>query len=526
MLPALKRALDSSNQRHMVAACMMAMAKIRQDHKDFQLLDVFKPRLRSKNQQVRETAALAMGLAGITGEEALDQLIALSLDSPAGAELTGGPVRSRTRAFALYGLGLYAQQHTSTEPQRRALTTFRSVLEDKQLRDRNLKIAAIHGIGLLSLTWTDATDKALLDVALDTLSRYYTKRSGPGTRLVQSHCPTAITKLLQCGHPRRDEFMRLFLADISGADKERLALDLGRSCTLALGQLGAVPQLSSPPDNLDRKCGELLRANAESHTDEQTCFFTLMALGQIGGEQNVKFLLRHLDGDDQAARPWAALAIGVQAFTRHKARADLGEVPQPELEIGEALKKQFDVATDAQLVGALAIALGLARHIDAGDAMQQRLLANLADEEQASYLALGLGIMGDRTSIEAIRQARNAAKTQPYLIWRTATALALLGDKTVSEKLQKSIGSTDTPLGIHAAQREALGMVGDRRSIAPLISELPELDPFRGSMTATALGNVARIDTLPWHTLISANFNYRAAVETLTNLRSGVLDLR
>ena len=381
-------------------------------------------------------------------------------------------------------------------------------------------------MGLLSFDRDDAAATALLDEALDSLRRYYTRRTGPGTQLVQSHCPTAITDLIHRDHPRRDEFMRVFVADITGTHKQRTMPDLARSCTLALGQLGHVPERPSPPDNLDMKCGELLRANAASHADDQTRFFSLMALGQIGGWRNESYLLDILDGDDATARPWAALALGVQAFSRHKARADANEGPQRELEIGEALARQFDNARQPELISALAIALGLTRHDDAGDAMEQRLLANLANEEQASYLALGLGLMGYRTSIETIREAMKSAETRPYLLFRSAIALALLGDRSAPERLHKSIGFADTPLAIHAAQREALGLVGDRRSITPLIYELRERDGFRSTLTAAALGNVACKGKLPWHARISANFNYRAAVETLTNLHSGVLDLR
>jgi hypothetical protein len=44
---------------------MISMAKVGMNHPDFKLLDVFKPHLKSNNQEVRETAALAIGIAAL-----------------------------------------------------------------------------------------------------------------------------------------------------------------------------------------------------------------------------------------------------------------------------------------------------------------------------------------------------------------------------------------------------------------------------------------------------------------------------
>ena len=62
---ALKKAIDSTDQRDINSSCMIAMAKIGQNHPEFKLKDVFTPRLAKGDQEIRETAALAMGIAAI-----------------------------------------------------------------------------------------------------------------------------------------------------------------------------------------------------------------------------------------------------------------------------------------------------------------------------------------------------------------------------------------------------------------------------------------------------------------------------
>ena len=79
ILPSLKKAIDSTEQRDIVSACMIAMAKAGQNHSEFKLADVFKKRLDSNNQEIRETAALSLGIAGLAGEEEMDILIQLAL---------------------------------------------------------------------------------------------------------------------------------------------------------------------------------------------------------------------------------------------------------------------------------------------------------------------------------------------------------------------------------------------------------------------------------------------------------------
>ena len=79
ILATLRRAMKSTNNKDIISSCMVAMAKVGMDHPEFKLKDVFKPYLKSKNQEVRETAALALGIAAQTESDELDILIQLAL---------------------------------------------------------------------------------------------------------------------------------------------------------------------------------------------------------------------------------------------------------------------------------------------------------------------------------------------------------------------------------------------------------------------------------------------------------------
>ena len=55
-------------------------------------------------------------------------------------------------------------------------------------------------------------------------------------------------------------------------------------------------------------------------------------------------------------------------------------------------------------------------------------------------------------------------------------------------------------------------------------SSLPASEGPR-AFAAVALGGIADKEDLPWNSKIGSNTNYRAAVETLTNRQTGVLDI-
>lgn len=522
ILPALKRALDSTNQRDIVSSCMIGMAKIGQDHSEFKLIDVFTPRLARDNQEIRETAALAMGIAAVRSEKTLDTLVALATDAPTARRLVGGNVRTRTRSFALYGLGLYASEHAIPELKRRAFDAMRSVLESKDRMNRNVQVAAIQGIGMLNFDHTDKGSRDMINDALDVLQRFYDKKAGVGTQLIQAHCPTAITKLIGRSHARTEAFRKSFAAEIRRDKKGRRSHDLARSSVLALGQLCAP---YDDKNSLDASYSKLLVETFKHYKDAQTRNFALIALGQIGGSLNREFLLRIVrKGSKSFERPWAAISLGLLAHAKFKASGDKAD---PDQMIGETLLEQLKHAKAPILVGALGVGLGLSRCRDAAPLMEKKILGNIAKEEQSGYLCLGLALMQERAAIETIRTTMEQSSRRPSLFAQAATALGVLGDKSAAEVLHRRLDEEGRNLATLSAIASALGKIGDRRSVMPLKDAI--FDTERGDLqrafAAVALGGVADRALMPWHTKISKNINYRAAVETLTNSNSGILDI-
>lgn len=547
ILPALKKAIDSTDDRDITSSCMVAMAKVGRNHSEFRLHDVFAERLKRGDQEIRETAALSFGIAALPEVENIDLLAGLALDNEVGRKAgSGGEVNDRTRSFACYGLGLVAHANADVTLKRKAFDALRQVVDDDKKSSRNTKVAAITAIGLLNASPTGPTatpvtgtetpaapgsedGRALVAEALKCLEAYYNRELGSGEQVLQSHAPTSIAKLLGRDYPDSKvvtDYKKMFSNDLADKGKvKRSSNDIPRSCVLALGQL------CSPIDDeksADFEFGKQLLETWKSNKDLQTKYFAMLALGQIGGKWCRSQLIKEFDKAGKAIeRPWVAMAMGVYSFKKYEADQAAGRTIELEEEFGRTLRAGLADVKDPSAVSGLAVGLGLIRYEAAADDLRDLLVKNRGKDDLAGYLCIGLALMGDKRAMVDIRDIAEKALRRPELLQQAAVALGKLGDKGVADELQKLLGDGDATLATLSAVASALGFIGDRRTIEPLKRMLQDerLTPLSRAFAAVALGGVGDKEKLPWNSKIGVNMNYRASVETLTDKTAGILDI-
>ena len=296
---------------------------------------------------------------------------------------------------------------------------------------------------------------------------------------------------------------------------------------MALGML-AKPN-DGARDNPDVKYSQELLKYYENGKDQQAKMFTLIALAQIGGDENRAELLKAFDrGSKAIEKPWAALALGVYAHHTYLAAEAAGRSADPDPLIGSTLHKALDEVANPPSIAALAIGLGLCRYTDAADDLRDLLIKHRNKDELAGYLCVGLALMNDQRSKEDITDIVASSVRRPELLSQAAIALGKLGDKGVTDLLQRMMGEGDQTLAKMSAIASALGYIGDRRTIGPLkdiMFDNSATDLTR-AFAAVALGGVADKEDLPWNSKIGSDTNYRAAVETLTTSSgTGILDI-
>ena len=522
ILPALKRALDSTDDNDIVSSCLVALGKIGMDHDDFEILEVMRPFLSSSNQEIRETAALSMGISQMP--EAIEDLVELAKDTPKGRTLCKrSEVDHRTRSFACYGLGLIAHATSNVDSKRKCYQTLAEVLAETTASfvDRNIPVAAINGIRLVRPNPSGgAKHEQLLDDCVSTLWSYYEKETGQGEQQVQAHVPPAIAQLLGRGGDKTGQYKDAF-ADLLAGKLGKHNNALYQSAVVALGTLCQPEELEQG----DKKYSDALLKYSSTGKNEQARYFCLMALGQIGGNRNRNELLKAFDRGSRAmVKPWAAISLGALAFRAAEAAGGKAVVDET---IGQALSKEITQIKNPETQAAIAVALGLCKFKQAEGDLMALLHKNKHRDELAGYLCIGLALMDSKRAEPDIRNVVQASLRRPDRLKQAAIALGKLGDKSVTSLLHRMLEDPSKNVAKLSAISSALGFIGDRRTIDPLITMLHDesITELSRAFAAVALGGVADKESLPWNSKIAVDMNYRAAVETLTNGVTGVLDI-
>jgi len=547
IVPSLLEALEKETNNDIVTGCLIALAKIGDapsETGDSQFEKVISKFLKDKNQEISETAAVALGI--LANPKSIPTLTHLLNDDSDGRGLVGqSEVNYRTRAFAAYGLGLIGKLTSSEQDRKDIVTALRTTIESDSTRTRDLKVSCVISMGLVALETMDSSAQpekkdALIPpessriAQLDYLLAYLA--NDKENYLVRAHCPTALARLLG-GLPGeqfqtyRKKIAEELLNRIEPKSKEQA--EVIQSSIQALGLIGT----NDGGDPLDKKIRETLKGVPKDVADQQARNYSLISLAKIGGrtangakdaeggiEDITKALLSQLSDGKSSIVPWAGLACGVMVNELVKGNNNSSKIPVLQGAVRSAIDEE---GKDPNKLGAFAISSGIMNDVEAKAELIKRLDSE-KDETARGYLAVGLGLMNARDAIEKINKIVDESKYKPDLLKQAAIALGLLGDKEVVQKLIENLQEAKG-LATQAALSSALGFIGDQRSIDPLVQMLKDdglTDRARG-FAAVALGIVADKEPLPWNSKIGLDLNYRASTETLTNTSAGtgILDI-
>ena len=550
IVPALLKALETENNNDIVTGALIALAKIGDVPSEggaSKFQEVIMPFLKHGNQEIAETAAVALGLLG--NPASIEVLEGLLLDNSLGRGMVGseGGVNYRTRAFAAYGLGQIGYFLEDEEKRQGIVETLWKICETPRMSTRDIKVAAVIAMGLVPLPIAvDTAPAAGEEVVeeeegpttpttrqeqIDYLLAFFTAETDKNKpHLVRAHAPRAIAKLLE-GLPH-EERQALLEEKVVPALKPYVskrgnigARELRQSASLAFGMLGDLDE-----DPWDKEIRTALQ-DACGNADQQVKKYSVMALGQVGGrpgtgdnpvagESDVRKYLMTTLSKGKTVRTWAALGMGVME------RGLINANREQSASALSALRSSLEGTRTKSEVGAYSLALGIAGDTDAELIMLEKL-DRMADDEVRGYISVGLGLMNSIQAIEPIQKVVIESKYRGELLKQAAIALGLLGDKNVVTSLTTMLKEAKT-LSTQAAIASALGFIGDARSVDPLVGMLEddELTGAARGFAAVALGIVADKETLPWNAKFSVDINYRANTTTLTGENgTGLLDI-
>ncbi|MFM1872069.1 MAG: hypothetical protein RL398_1491 [Planctomycetota bacterium] len=509
--PALAALLGRERHRDVQGATLIALGKVGRDAGDVPLEPLLAQAIARDDQEVRESAVLALGLAG--RPEAKSMLVSLLRDGEVGRKLEGREhVADRTRAFAAYALGLLAMRSKDSALLADVQTNLLEVLAAPGEKDRDVRTAALSALGVLRLDAAVPAQKLLLWRTVEALLQLHAQDLGAGDELIQAHAAVAIGRLLGRGGSQLHQRCKQAFADELSARKRRGNAIL-QSSALALGML-------TRADAEDAPFVTALQRYYDDGHDRVARYFGVIALGRIGGEDNRSWLLRAYDRGNKATdRPWLALALGLWC-------AGAEEATRRDETIVRRLLEDLADSASRDTQSALAVAVGLTGHPAAGAALTKLLKESEADEFAAGYLAIGLALVGDRSAVATLAPILERSERRPFLLQQTAIALGVLGDRQAVDRLVDKLKRAES-VAVLAAIAKAIGQIGDRRAIGPLIETLGDAEAPKLTLAfaAAALGGVGDKDLLPWNLRLSVDANYATGIDTLTNGATGILDI-
>lgn len=540
VVPALLQAIATERSDHILTASSIALGKIGSDGTAEAQLRALMALLKHASQEVAETAAVAIGILGDPAGVA--PLLALWHDTPEGRKLSGShEVPLRTRAFAGYGLGLIGGRTEDLDVRRRIVAAMIQVLEGPKLSTFDVQVAAVTSLGLTPLPVEPASPREVTRIAsgasaVHLLSRrtqigyllaYFTppRRAPEHDWRVRAHVPIALARLLQ-GAPEgaRAPVVNSLLRAVKAEGKERD--EVREAAVLALGEIG-----DADADELDADIRTaLIAVIADGELLERR--FALVALAQVGARPGTgeapaagaqmcaERLLSTLSRGTTELKPWSGIALGI--LGTHPAEG----IADPAHAIRTPLRLVTADCRRPHEVGAYTLGLGIMRDVGAEDLMLEKL-ESFSDDRARGYVAVSLGLLGERDAMGPIQAMLEQSKYRPELLSRAAIGLGLIGDKELVLQLVAMLREANGTAG-QAAISSALGLVGDARAIEPLlemVSQRSGLTDTARAFAAVALGTVCDDDPLPWNEGISRGVHYGVATATLIGEARGILEI-
>ncbi len=540
VVPALLAVLEKETNNDLVSGALIALAKIGEspDGSDGARCEAALARfLADGNQEIRETAAVALGI--LASPRSIPTLSNLLWDTEAGRKrVRAREVDYRTRSFAAYGLGLVGARSEQELDRQLVVSVLRRGLERDDTRSRDLEVSCLMALGLVPLATIESPVRSEKRDPPPESSRlaqlefvFAILRDGGRENLTRAQCPVTLARLLP-GLP--EPHLSVWRARIAEDLIERIVKDkdtaeLVQGSVVALGSLGT----NDGKDPLDARIRRTL-ADVPKGGDIQARAFALVAAAEVGARFGVElssrgvdevreFLVRELAWGKSTLQPWAALASGVLVW--RLAQQDTTHPAQETLR--HALAAALADERSPERLGAYALAAGLARSVESGPLLLKLVQKELQDDARGQ-VALALGLLGHLEAVGPLQALVAESKFRPELLRQGAIALALLGDKDVPVQLAGMLRDARS-LASQAAIASALGFIGDRRSLEPLLALLADKSSTEKAraFAAVALGNVADKELLPWNAKIGYGANYRAAPATLFEPQSGtgILDI-
>jgi HEAT repeat protein len=515
IVPALQALVETEDDRDIATAVMIALAKIGEQPEKAR--EIFTKNLDAQVQEVSETSALSYGI--LKDELSIPLLIGLLQDSKEAQKSVGRsevPVRSRT--FATYSLGLIGRASTDEKIKMEVADLLFNFLITDTSASKDIRVACVISLGILELPEpTELVAKLGEILAAD-----------QEDELVLAHIPNAMAKLLANvppGDATRDQTIDSFLEILKNKKRKTL---IRQSTVQAIGMV------ATANDPRNKEIFKVLENTADKAKDQQMKHYSAISMAYLGvadpdpdGTLKVvtEYLMDNMKKSSTPYEPWCGLALGVMAFMLN----DAGQAIHPSAM--DATLDKFRKTKSPESKASYAIALGLMGNEQAKNDIRDSM-DRVSETTYRGYAAIALGLLNAKEHMAYISEIVEESKREPDLLKQASIGLGLMKDRNAVSKLLGYLNPEDGKkprLAVLSAVATALGFIGDKNSVQPLVDTMgnDRITALGRAFAAVSLGMVADKDALPWNSVFGENLNYMAAVSTLVDQQTGtgILDI-
>ncbi len=425
---------------------------------------------------VSEAAVQALGWLGDRNAAVI--LAALVRDQDPGRELCGEhEVPIRIRALAAGGLGMIGARASSLETRRFAVHYLTAGLADRASSYPDLASSCVIALGLVRLDG-EVGDRASSQPAHPSFSleaeieHLIAVLENEALSLwARGHVPLALARLARGADPALRDRVVEGLLELADPDR-RTRHEILAGALFALGELGDCDE-----DELDARIRASLRGSAMDG-DPRRSSLAALALGEVAGRAGsgkgeplaaagitADFLADRLERAKGLSRPWIGLGLGVLG---HGLRAQGRELPSG---ARAALARALEHSSMSEQSGAFVLAAGLSGVREVSPVLVDRMDESTSTQRARAVLALGLA--GESTAMDSLRELCADAIHEPILFEEGALARALLSDPELESELLEALPRCECN---HSTQgvAGALAWVGGVESFDALLARASE----------------------------------------------------
>ncbi|MBO45287.1 MAG: hypothetical protein CMJ96_00150 [Planctomycetes bacterium] len=499
--------MDDENSFEIRAAAMEALAALGAEPAN--LTSLFRNYLESEKGRLSHPAVVS--LTAISSQEASDDLLHILKNDREGRQLFGSrrSISEFNRAYAAYGLALAARATADNDFKNLVAATLWEILADTRSSKQDLSVACVLGLGILRQADPYNT--------LDHLLAY----TSEGDSLACAHGPTAIAQIAIGGRVNSTTFesvQNYFINLVEHRVRGRFAKLIRYGAVQALGSTAGLGSKETQNRAVDVLTTQSYKAQDRHERDLATMALANWALF-IEDDTRTKIVehivKKRLQKGDNDARSWAALSLGRLAWNL---RQNKQTVPQ---EIEDSLYKAMERARSGNLRSVYSLALGLAGSTQSGE-MVQEWFVDANDNNERSYAALSLGMLGRKEAIPSLSGVFTERLESPALLARSAQALMMLQDiHTPANLIDLLAGNQNRRLSTNEQLNliTALGRVASSAPASVLAGlAVDENQPREVRVAAaSATGCSARANPATWATPVIHAMNPLAGVNSLTD---------